>query len=81
MPRLVSNPNRLYEILKLSLGGSAASHELAWMRQALDRKTTTTIGPGTPKDLEVILEDMVKQRARGVPLQYVIGETARFTLS
>ncbi|KAG8863530.1 hypothetical protein FRB96_008270 [Tulasnella sp. 330] len=75
MPRKWSNPSVYYHILKLSLGSRAATQELAWIKQAL------SVDMPPAKDYDALLASMVRRRANGEPLAYVIGNQPFGSLS
>ncbi|TDL25899.1 S-adenosyl-L-methionine-dependent methyltransferase [Rickenella mellea] len=59
----------LLATLSASMSRSHASRELKWMRESLCTEFNGTLTPESVKTLE----DMVSRRARGEPLQYILG--------
>lgn len=72
-----SSPSRLLALLQRNpeLGAADARAELRWMRDTARRPIP---GSSSGHDAEAALEAMVQRRARGEPLQYILGTSASF---
>lgn len=51
----------------------AAQNELRWLRQHIKKNVEARRGPKIQQNANDVLAQLVKQRARGKPLQYILG--------